>query len=59
MHFRNLFSDPRKRRRMFLLDDRYMTLVAFVEGCNAATDWQLLEGFGKWVSSRLLRSPDS
>lgn len=39
---------------MFLLDDRYMTLVAFIEGCNAATNWQLLDGFDRWVAEQIL-----
>lgn len=59
MDFRRLFADLRKRRRMFLLDDRYMTLVAFVEGCNAATDWRLLDGFGGWISHRILNAESS
>jgi hypothetical protein len=44
---------------MFLLDDRYMTLVAFVEGCNAATDWQLLDGFNGWVAAQVLGAESS
>lgn len=59
MDFRQLFSDLGKRRRMFLLDDRYMTLVAFVEGCNAATDWQLLDGFNGWVATQVLGTESS
>lgn len=53
---RKLFDDLRKRRRMFLLDDRYMTLVAFIEGCDAAADWRLLEGFGEWVAEVLFNA---
>ena len=59
MNFRQLFAELAIRPRMFLLDDRYLTLVAFVEGCNAATDWQLLDGFGNWVSMRILGTDSS
>lgn len=44
---------------MFLLDDRYMTLVAFIDGCNAATDWKLLDGFNEWVAARILGTESS
>lgn len=59
MDFRKLFSDLRTHRRMFLLDDRYMTLVAFIEGCNAATNWQLLDGFDRWVAEQILGTESS
>ncbi|TWD81832.1 hypothetical protein FB561_2955 [Kribbella amoyensis] len=39
---------------MFLPDLRYNTYVAFVEGCNSATEGVLLEGFGDWVHARIL-----
>lgn len=44
---------------MYLPDGRYHTLVAFVEGCNAATDWRLLAGFNEWVAGRILRHESS
>lgn len=49
----------RHRRAMYLMDDRYETVVAFVVGLSAALDGELLTGFGDWVSERRLgfRSP--
>jgi hypothetical protein len=37
---------------MFVVDDRYLTLVAFVSGCDAATDYELLHGFRQWVAQK-------
>jgi hypothetical protein len=54
MDFRELFRNVGHRRRMYLPDDRYASLVSFVEGCNAATEWRLLDGFNEWVSDRVL-----
>ena len=53
-NFRALFAGLRSHRRMYLMDDRYMTVVAFVEGCDAATERRLLTGFNDWVSTRIL-----
>ena len=39
---------------MYLLDDRFCTAVAFVEGFNQAQDGGPLDGFQEWVSSRIL-----
>lgn len=44
----------RNRRRMYLLDDRYVTAVAFIDGFNAALDGVPLDGFDEWVSERIL-----
>lgn len=54
MDFCELFANLVERRRMFLPDDRYYTLVAFVEGCNAATGWELLAGFNQWTAAQVL-----
>jgi hypothetical protein len=53
MDFRELFKSVHQRRRMYLLDDRYMTLVGFVTGCDAATEWRLLNGFDSWIEDHL------
>lgn len=39
---------------MYVLDDLYSSSVAFVEGFNQAHDGRPLEGFGTWVSLRVL-----
>jgi hypothetical protein len=54
MNFRELFGQLSKRPGMYLPDDRYRTLVAFIEGCNAATDGKLLAGFNEWVAAEVL-----
>ena len=43
----------RRRRRLYLPDDRFASAVAFVEGYNAASDGKALESFGPYVSQRL------
>ena len=43
----------RKRRGMYLPDERFASAVAFVEGFNQALDGVPLEGFGVFVSRRL------
>ncbi len=49
MDFRKLFQAMRMRRNMYLMDDRFATVVAYVDGCNAATDGALLGGFRDWL----------
>ena len=44
----------RRRRRMYLPDDRFASAVAFVEGYNAASDGAALNGFNTYVSERLV-----
>lgn len=44
----------RRRRRMYVLDDRFSTVVAFVEGYNVAFDGVPLSGFQDYVVARLL-----
>jgi hypothetical protein len=43
----------RRRRRMYLLDDRFVTAVAFVEGFDAARDGIPLRGFQNFVADRI------
>jgi hypothetical protein len=51
--FRQLFAALEVRHKMYGLDDRYASLVAFVYGCDAAMDFQLLNGFRDWVATKL------
>jgi hypothetical protein len=39
---------------MYLLDDRFATAVAFIEGFSAAHDGNPLNGFQEWVCERIL-----
>ncbi|MEU4113947.1 hypothetical protein AB0F71_05565 [Kitasatospora sp. NPDC028055] len=41
---------------MYVLDDRYSTVVAFLEGYNVALDGVPLSGFQDWVSCQILNS---
>jgi hypothetical protein len=52
MDFAGFFRDMRRRPRMFLLSDSYLALVSFVTGCDAATEWRLLDGFDRWIVDR-------
>ncbi|MFJ9841624.1 hypothetical protein ACIRYZ_14365 [Kitasatospora sp. NPDC101155] len=56
MELRELCFHLKNRRRMYLLDDRYSTVVAFLEGFNAALDGEPLSGFQEWASHRILGS---
>ncbi|MFS0704450.1 hypothetical protein AB6N23_08005 [Cellulomonas sp. 179-A 9B4 NHS] len=44
----------RERREMYVLDDRYASVVAFVTGLASASDGRVLEGFQELVQERLL-----
>ncbi|GAA4625638.1 hypothetical protein [Cellulomonas oligotrophica] len=44
----------RHRRRMYLPDDRYASVVAFVTGLASAGDGRMLDGFDGWVAERVL-----
>jgi hypothetical protein len=57
--FRDLFTAIGKHPRMYLLEWRYVTLVALVTGCDLATDGALLTGFQEWISERVLGTPES
>src|SRR5260370_5256112 len=47
--FRQLFQAMQRRPSMYVLDGRFLTLVAYVDGCDAATDGALLRGFRDWL----------
>jgi hypothetical protein len=59
MNIRDLCFHLKNRRRMYLLDDRFSTAVAFVEGYNAAFDGVPLLGFQEYVVGRILGSESS
>ncbi len=42
---------------MYVLDDRFSTLVAFIDGYNTAFDGVPLNGFQEWTSQRILGGP--
>ncbi|GAA1854234.1 hypothetical protein GCM10009751_08770 [Myceligenerans crystallogenes] len=44
----------RHRRGMYLLDDRYASVVAFVTGLACADGGRILDGFDDWVAERVL-----
>lgn len=54
MNLRDLCFHLRNRRRMYLLDDRFSTAVAFVEGFNAACRGSPLQGFQEYVTKQIL-----
>lgn len=39
---------------MYLFDDRFSTMVAFIEGFNTALDGRPLNGFHDWVCNQIL-----
>lgn len=55
--FRDLFQRVRRAPRMYLPGESYEAVVAFVSGCNTATDGRLLAGFQEWVSVRIPERP--
>lgn len=44
----------RHRRRMYLPDDRYASVVSFLTGLSCASEDDPLAGFSEWVAERLL-----
>ncbi len=38
---------------MYGLDKRYRSAVAYVQGCNAATEGQLLAGISEWLDAKM------
>lgn len=52
--FQTLFKDVAARPEMFLPDRKFNTVVAFVEGCDAATRGSLLVGFSNWIHENIL-----
>lgn len=57
--FAELLEEARARPRMWLPDERYTTLVAFVTGCDAASGQALLYGFNEWLAAFYLCRPTS
>jgi len=51
--FRDLFAGAGKRPGMYGIDDRYRSAVAYVEGCDAATGYELLEGMSEWLDGKI------
>ena len=47
--FRQLFPAVQRRPSMYVLDGRFLTLVAYVDGCDTATGGALLRGFKDWL----------
>jgi len=37
---------------MFVMDGTFYNFTAFVRGCEAGNDWQLLTGFREWLVAR-------
>jgi hypothetical protein len=54
MELRDLCFQLRSRRRMYVLDDRFSTVVAFVCGYDAALDGVPLRGFQDHVAKAVL-----
>jgi len=52
MNLRDVCFHLRNRRRMYLLDDRFSTAAAFVEGYNTAFDGVPLSDFQEYVAVR-------
>ena len=52
MDYRQLFEAVRRRPRMYIMDERFATFAAFVRGCEAGNDGQLLAGFREWLVVR-------
>ena len=53
MNFEDLISGLRTRPEMYLPDDRFNTLVAFLDGYNMATDGQFLNEFSRSLQKRV------
>jgi hypothetical protein len=49
---RETFAHVAKRPLMWLIDDRFITAVAFVTGYDQGLGGQLLKGFGDWLCVR-------
>ncbi|MFI7438060.1 hypothetical protein [Micromonospora haikouensis] len=59
MNLTDLCFHLRNRRRMYLLDDRFSTAVAFVQGYDSAFDGVPLSGFHDFVATRLVNHETS
>jgi hypothetical protein len=57
--FRKLFKLVRRAPRMFVTSHRYELMVAFVCGCDAATEGSLLAGFQEWAGEKVAGHPEA
>ncbi|WP_149831356.1 hypothetical protein [Streptomyces tailanensis] len=53
MDFVRLFSDVQRRPDAYGLNGGYREHVAFINGCNAATGAELLQGFSECLAAKL------
>lgn len=53
MNFAWLFSDVRRRPNSYGLNGGYREFVAFINGCNAATGAELLQGFSERLAAKV------
>ncbi|MFI6309891.1 hypothetical protein ACIBEK_07130 [Nocardia fusca] len=53
MNLSELCFHLKNRPRMYVMDDRFTTAVAFVEGFNQANDGRTLSGFQSFVINQL------
>ncbi|MFJ3235728.1 hypothetical protein [Streptomyces sp. NPDC086787] len=59
MDIKELCFHLRNRRRMYLMDDRFPTMIAFVEGFCAAFNESPLAGFQEFIEYKLLNRRSS
>jgi hypothetical protein len=52
--FAELLEQVRHRPRMWLADERFTTLVAFVDGVDEGNGRALLAGFNEWLAHQYL-----
>jgi hypothetical protein len=57
MNLHEHLIDVRRRPQMFIWDYGFSTLAAYIQGCDWATDGDLLQGFGDWVNIRVYGQP--
>lgn len=57
--FQTLFQAMSRRKRMYVSDNRFLSVVSFVDGCDAATDGKLLAGFGSWCAQPVFDKPSN
>jgi hypothetical protein len=51
--FATFLRNVERRPGAYGLDGSYREFVAFVNGCDASRDWELLAGFREWIAQRL------
>jgi len=52
IRYRELFRSIRERRGMHGIPDGTVASIAYVIGCDAATEYHLLDGFASWLNVR-------